>query len=231
VLRSVSTTIGMPAKRSCRRRQDREDGEGEKQQQQGGGNIDQLIQQAVNKGVEAGVKRISTELAAGVLAQHAHMPEGNPTHIGTPGSAPGGGQQGASSGPGMDAGQGGGMHEAARKPRACSPPARTWAARRRISSAPASPRWASPAGARDDHQHAEARARARGPDRPDRHRQGCPNFVHIYRTDRDLRGVGPDQRRAASGGPTGTFEEIYNSGTGATGKFKTVIIPGFTGPA
>lgn len=32
-------------------------------------------------------------------------------------------------------------------------------------------------------------------------------------------------------GPTGTFEEVYNSGTGAIGKFKTVIIPGYTGPA
>ena len=32
-------------------------------------------------------------------------------------------------------------------------------------------------------------------------------------------------------GPTGTIESVYNSGTGATGKFKTVIILGYTGPA
>lgn len=32
-------------------------------------------------------------------------------------------------------------------------------------------------------------------------------------------------------GPTGTHESVYNTGTGAAGKFKTVIIPGYTGPA
>ena len=32
--------------------------------------------------------------------------------------------------------------------------------------------------------------------------------------------------------PTGTFEEVVNVGpTGAKGEIKTVIIPGFTGPA
>ena len=33
-------------------------------------------------------------------------------------------------------------------------------------------------------------------------------------------------------GPTGTFESVYNiTGTGPAGRIKTVIIPGFTGPA
>jgi hypothetical protein len=46
--------------------------------------IDQRVEKGVQAGVEAGVKRISTELTAGVLAMRAQMPEGNPTHIGTP---------------------------------------------------------------------------------------------------------------------------------------------------
>ena len=34
--------------------------------------------------MQAGVQRIATELTAGVLATRAGMPEGMPTHIGTP---------------------------------------------------------------------------------------------------------------------------------------------------
>jgi hypothetical protein len=35
-----------------------------------------------------------------------------------------------------------------------------------------------------------------------------------------------------AGSPTGTFKEIYAlAGTGPAGRVKTVIIPGFTGPA
>ena len=37
---------------------------------------------------EAGVKRISTELTAGVLAARAQMGEGPPAHVGTPGQFP-----------------------------------------------------------------------------------------------------------------------------------------------
>jgi hypothetical protein len=91
VLRSVSQDIGMPGEEVVPSEDAIEKMEQEhKQQAANGGNIDELIQQAVNKGVEAGVKRISTELTAGVLATHAHMPEGAPTHIGTPGSMDGG---------------------------------------------------------------------------------------------------------------------------------------------
>ncbi len=59
----------------------------------------QTLTEAINKGVGAGVQRVTTELTAGQLAQVAGMPEGMPTHIGTlagqppmpqgpPGSAP-----------------------------------------------------------------------------------------------------------------------------------------------
>jgi hypothetical protein len=90
VLRSVSTTIGMPGEDVVPSESAIEKMQKEEQQQQAqGGNIDALIQQAVNKGVEAGVKRISTELTSGVLAAQAHMPEGPPAHIGTPGAMPG----------------------------------------------------------------------------------------------------------------------------------------------
>lgn len=105
VLRSVSTTIGMPGEDIVPSEDqiDKMMAE-EKKKSQGGGNIDEMIQQAVNKGVEAGVKRISTELTSGVLATHAHMPEGKPTHIGTPGSFDGQGQS-TSSGGGVDMNQ------------------------------------------------------------------------------------------------------------------------------
>jgi hypothetical protein len=36
-----------------------------------------------------GVQRIATELTAGILATRAGMPEGMPTHIGTPAASPG----------------------------------------------------------------------------------------------------------------------------------------------
>lgn len=45
--------------------------------------IDQRVEEGIQKGVQAGVTRIATELTAGTLAARAHLPEGNPTHIGT----------------------------------------------------------------------------------------------------------------------------------------------------
>lgn len=64
---------------------------------------------------------------------------------------------------------------------------------------------------------------------------GTVKGVQILSTFTGPTGVFPQwgQMNASqqASGPTGTFEEVYNSGTGATGKFKTVIIPGFTGPA
>jgi hypothetical protein len=65
---------------------------------------DKHIEDAVKDGVVSGVKqavtRIVSELESGVLAQKFMMPEGAPTHIGTPGQLPppGGPGQGASPG-------------------------------------------------------------------------------------------------------------------------------------
>lgn len=120
VLRGVSTTIGMPGSQIVPPEQVIERMEQQEKQQQAQGGIDQLITQAVNKGVEAGVKRISTELTAGTLAARANMGEGPPAHVGTPGQfppeAPGGGQ-GTASNPGMHAG----MDENARQSMAHQP--------------------------------------------------------------------------------------------------------------
>jgi hypothetical protein len=98
VLRSVSTTIGMPGEDIVPTDDKIERMEQEQQQQAQSGGIDQLIQKAVNEGVEAGVKRIATELTSGSLAARAAMPEGKPTHIGTPGGFP------QTNNPGMDLG-------------------------------------------------------------------------------------------------------------------------------
>lgn len=110
VLRSVSQTIGLDGSQVVPNEQALEKMEKEQQAQHANGGIDGMITAAVNKGVEAGVKRISTELTSGVLAARAHMPEGPPSHIGTPGQMdeqnPGGGQ-GQASDPGLHAGMGG----------------------------------------------------------------------------------------------------------------------------
>jgi len=104
VLRSVSTTIGMPGEEIVPS-QDEIDkmAQDEKQQaQNGGGEIDAAVQKAVVKGVEAGVQRITTELTAGRLAMTEGMSEGPPAHVGTPGTGP---TQNATNNPGMDLGQ------------------------------------------------------------------------------------------------------------------------------
>jgi len=84
VLRNVSSTIGMPGEDIVPSEDQIEQMMKQQEAQaQNGGNIDALITQAVNQGVEAGVKRITTELTSGILAQREQMPEGKPTHIGT----------------------------------------------------------------------------------------------------------------------------------------------------
>jgi len=85
VLRSVSTTIGMPGD-DIVPSEDAIDQMMKQQQQQSqqGGDIDALIQKNVQEGVAAGVKLITKELTSGVLAQHEQMGEGPPAHIGTP---------------------------------------------------------------------------------------------------------------------------------------------------
>jgi hypothetical protein len=105
VLRSVSQTIGMDGEMIVPNETILDKMEKEQQKQQASGGIDQMITAAVNKGVEAGVKRISTELTSGVLASRAQMPEGPATHIGTPGQFEQ--PQSQMSDPGMDASHGG----------------------------------------------------------------------------------------------------------------------------
>jgi hypothetical protein len=88
IIRSIAATIGMgsdvvPPEDVI----EKMDQQQQQQEQQGG--VDAAIQKAVQAGVDAGVKRIATELTAGVLASRAHMPEGPPAHIGTPEQNPG----------------------------------------------------------------------------------------------------------------------------------------------
>lgn len=121
VLRSVSSTIGIQGEQVVPSDNEIEKMEkAQKQAEQGGGDIEQAIMAAVNKGVEAGAKRISTELTAGVLAARAQMPEGPPAHIGTPGAAPGS----TTNNPAMDLGHAqGSTQEAARQSSGMKPPA------------------------------------------------------------------------------------------------------------
>jgi len=106
VLRNVSTTIGMPGEEIVPAEDQIEKMEKAQQAEKasGAGEIDAAVHKAVTLGVEAGVKRITTELTAGVLAARGQMPEGPPVHIGTPA----GGQPGSApstNNPAMDLGQ------------------------------------------------------------------------------------------------------------------------------
>lgn len=104
VLRSVSTTIGMPGEEIVPPEDQIEKMIAEEQKAKQSGSIDAAVSKAVAGGVEAGVKRITTELTAGTLAARAQMPEGNPTHLGTPGDATFG-QGNQTNNPEMDLGQ------------------------------------------------------------------------------------------------------------------------------
>jgi len=108
VLRSVSTTIGMPGEEIVPTEDQIEKMTAEEKKQAQGGNIDAMIKQAVDKGVEAGVKRISTELTSGALAARAQLPEGPPVHLGTPSGIS------TTNNPGMDLGGGEGGGQDAR---------------------------------------------------------------------------------------------------------------------
>ena len=88
ILRAVASTIGLDGEEIVPPEQVMEKMEQQEQAQAQSGPIDAKVQEGVMKGVEAGVQRISTELTAGVLAARAQMPEGPPTHIGTPEGAP-----------------------------------------------------------------------------------------------------------------------------------------------
>lgn len=103
VLRSVSTTIGMPGEdivppeEQIEKMQMAE----EKSQQSGTQTLDALIQKKVEEGVASAASLISKEITAAKLAMQEQMPEGKPIHIGTP-SMEG---QSISSGGGIDMAQ------------------------------------------------------------------------------------------------------------------------------
>lgn len=83
-LRAVSSTIGLDGEDVVPPEEQLEAMQAQEQQQQQQGPIMQRINEGVNKGVGLGVQRITTEMTAGELAQRLQMPEGAPTHIGTP---------------------------------------------------------------------------------------------------------------------------------------------------
>ena len=103
VLRSVSTTIGMPGEdivppeEQIEKMQMAE----QKAQQDGSATLDAIIQKKVEEGVGAAAGLIAKEITAAKLAMTDQMPLGKPIHIGTP-SAEG---QNTSSGGGIDMGQ------------------------------------------------------------------------------------------------------------------------------
>lgn len=86
ILRSVASTIGMdgeqivPAEEALEK-MEKEHNDPQNQNAQA---VKAAVDKGVNMGIEQGIKRIATELTAGVLAIEEQMPEGKPTHIGTP---------------------------------------------------------------------------------------------------------------------------------------------------
>jgi hypothetical protein len=97
VLRSVSTTIGMPGEEIVPDEDQIDKMAQAQQQQEQTGPIEQEIQKAVQKGVAAGVQLIAKEMTAGQIAPMEGMTEGPPAHVGTPG-ATGEGQNTSSGG-------------------------------------------------------------------------------------------------------------------------------------
>lgn len=85
VLRPVAKNLGLegdeivPTDEKIKQMQEQEE------QAQQNAPVQQAVDKAVQDGVAAGVKRITTELTSGILASVEHMPLGNPTHVGTPG--------------------------------------------------------------------------------------------------------------------------------------------------
>lgn len=113
-LRAVSSTIGLDGEDVVPPEEQLEAMEAQEKQQQASGPVVQRIMEGVNKGVGQGVQRIATELTAGSIATQLQMPEGAPTHIGTPGALP---QPGGPALPGSagTGGPGGPTAEAARQ--------------------------------------------------------------------------------------------------------------------
>jgi len=92
ILRSVSTTIGMPGEEIVPPEDmiDRMVEADKKAAASGQGAIDQAVQKAVAQGVESGVKKITSQLTEGALAARAQMPDGYPERPGMQQQNPGG---------------------------------------------------------------------------------------------------------------------------------------------
>jgi hypothetical protein len=102
VLRSVSTTIGMPGEEIVPSEDEIEKMMKEEKKQQEKGSIDAAVQKAVTVGVESGVKKITSQLTEGALAARAQMPDGYPDRPGMQQQNPGGENQ--TNNPEMDLG-------------------------------------------------------------------------------------------------------------------------------
>ncbi len=101
LLRSVSGQVGLEGEQIVPPDEVLEKMQAESQQHGQDQQIAKAVQDGIIKGTQAAVTRIVTELESGVLAQRFMMPEGAPTHIGTPGQLPPpGGPQGALPPPG-----------------------------------------------------------------------------------------------------------------------------------
>jgi hypothetical protein len=84
LLRAVSSQVGLEGEQIIPPDEVLEKKEQAQQQQAQEAPIAKAVQDGIVKGTNAAVTRIVTELEAGVLAQQFMMPEGMPTHIGTP---------------------------------------------------------------------------------------------------------------------------------------------------
>lgn len=104
VLRSVSTTIGMPGEDIVPPEEqiERMEQAQQKAEQSGSQTLDALIQKKIEEGVAAAAGLIAKEITAAKLAMQEQMPDGKPIHIGTPSGNEG---QSSASEPGVDMGQ------------------------------------------------------------------------------------------------------------------------------
>ncbi len=104
VLRSVSTTIGMPGEDIVPPEEqiERMEQSEQKVQQSGTQTLDAMIQKKVEEGVANAAGLIAKEITAAKLAMQEQMPDGKPIHIGTPSGNEG---QTSTNNPGMDMNQ------------------------------------------------------------------------------------------------------------------------------
>jgi hypothetical protein len=89
VLRAVSTTVGLAGEQIVPDDDKLDQMEQAEQQNSQNASAVEAINKGVDAGVKAGVQRITTELTSGILGTDERLPMGPPTHIGTP---PGGGE-------------------------------------------------------------------------------------------------------------------------------------------